>query len=100
MGYYINDLPDGRILPVIGKALFLERFAGAQRTDPTFKENLVCVVDNGIFDAAGYAYDEEELEHFSSPGDYRMKIWLVVPNADELAKSGGKSFKEIKNKNV
>lgn len=84
MGYYINKLPDGRLLPAIGKATFLERFAGAERTDISFKENLVCVVDNGLFDAAGYAYDEREFLDMAR-ADGRKKIWLIVPDAAKLS---------------
>lgn len=34
---------------------------------------VVCVVDNGIFEAAGYAYSASELSYFNSPSDYREK---------------------------
>lgn len=50
---------------------------------PKFQENLVCVVDNGFFAAAGYAYDEKEFECFNSD-DGRDKTWLVYPFASEL----------------
>jgi len=39
---------------------------------------LVCVVDNGPFDAAGYAFDDREKEAFSQPDDLRPKRWLVM----------------------
>ncbi len=49
-----------------------------------FQDDLVCVVDNGIFAAAGYAYDEREFEDFNRP-DGRPKTWLVYPYAKDLA---------------
>ena len=52
MGRYINNIKDGTPLPVHGKAKFLIDKAGATHTDATFKEDLVCVVQNGLFDAA------------------------------------------------
>lgn len=87
MGYYINSLADTTLLPATGKAQFLIEKAGAKLIDPpsVFIEDLVCVVENGFFDAAGYAFCEEEFEVFSTP-DGRPKKWLIVPNAKELAK--------------
>ncbi len=50
---------------------------------PTFDNTLdtfnVCVVSNGMFDAAAIAYSPEELAYFLSPNDTRKKIWLKVP---------------------
>ena len=43
-----------------------------------------CVVDNGFFGAAGYAYDESEMNQFLSP-DGRPKQWLEYIHAKEIA---------------
>lgn len=87
MGYYINKLADGTPLPGKGKAKILIERGGATLIDPptAFKEDLVCVVDNFAFDAAGYCFCEEEFKVFAAP-DGRSKRWLIVPNAKELAK--------------
>lgn len=87
MGYYINNLPNGEKLPSLGKAEALLTIEGAtQIPQPTkFQDDIVCVVDNGIFEAAGYAYSPEELEVFSRP-DGRPKVWLKIPGAKTLAK--------------
>jgi len=45
---------------------------------------MICVVENPMFDAAAYAYCEQEFEYFKRP-DGREKIWLVHPLASELA---------------
>jgi len=39
--------------------------------------NLVCVVDNGFFGAAAYAYSENEMKVFQQSTDGRSKRWLV-----------------------
>ena len=57
----------------------------AELTDPEYQPNLVCVVDNGFFAAAGYAYSNAEFKEFLRD-DGRPKTWLIVPNAKELAK--------------
>jgi len=85
MGYYINENSKGESLPSRGKAraLILD---GAKVVNATFQPNLVCVVENGLFDAAGYCYNEKEFTIFNDPTDYREKIWLVHPQAEKLAK--------------
>lgn len=85
MGYYINQI-NGKILPAKDKANFLiENGAIKVEGKLEFQENLVCVVENFLFDAAGYAYCEFEMDAFNSPYDNRKKTWLIVPNAAELA---------------
>lgn len=42
---------------------------------------LVCLVDNGLFTAAGVAFDENEFKAFNNPEDLRQKIWCIVPRA-------------------
>lgn len=89
MGYYINQI-DGKLLPARGKAQFLIENGAEKVNRPTeFVENLVCVVDNFLFDAAGYIFSESELHAFNDPHDTRPKTWLIVPNAPVL--SGYKS---------
>lgn len=81
MGYYING---------IGTS-FAEKIANLKSkhngvvTTAEFKEDLVCIVDNGFMAAAGYCFDKDEFEAFKHD-DGRPKYWMVVPNAKELAK--------------
>lgn len=85
MGYYINQI-NGNILPAKNKAQFLlENGAKEIEGEIKFQENLVCVVENVFFDAAGYAYNEFEMEEFNNPYDERKRRWLIVPNADKLS---------------
>lgn len=87
MGYYINELPNGQKLPSKGKVNKLLTIEGAELIDEPeeWEEDIVCVVDNGPFEAAAYAYNENELRVFSYP-DGRPKKWLKVPNAKQIAK--------------
>lgn len=49
---------------------------------------LVCVVDNGIFEAAALAYSDEELQYFSRP-DPRPMQWLILNNKEQVEKDAG-----------
>lgn len=85
MGYYINHI-NGKELPAFDKVSKLVSEGATRIGIPSeFQENLVCVVENGFFDAAAYAYDEKEMSKFNNPNDYRSKTWLIVPNADTLS---------------
>jgi hypothetical protein len=73
MGYYIDRTTSG-VLPTTGKANFLIRHGGIQIPQPKqWVENLVCVVENGMFDAAGYMYSQSEMDQFADPRDTRRK---------------------------
>lgn len=39
---------------------------------------LVCVVQNGLFDAAGICYSEAELEEFKETRTGRRRTWLTM----------------------
>lgn len=82
MGYYINTNSKGEPLPINKVHALIQD--GAELTDASFKENLICVVDNGMFMAAGYCFSEDEFEAFNQP-DGRNKIWLIHPKAKELS---------------
>jgi len=78
MGYYIQT-------PEIthGKADYLVDQHGAERVgddaQSTDETHLVCVVENGFFDAAAIVYDERERESFlATADDARPRTWLLV----------------------
>ena len=50
-----------------------------------FVPNLVCVVNNGLFGAAAYAYDEREFKNFNVPGDNRPKRWFIWDEVENFA---------------
>lgn len=88
MGYYI-EVPEKK-----GKAKqIVDMYGGRILLDPPeFKklkpdEALICVVDNGIFDAAGFAFDEAEFNVFVQP-DGRRKVWVIMNRAKACALTG------------
>jgi hypothetical protein len=84
MGYYINKTSKGVELPNAHKADYLI-LDGATEVKAEFQPNLICVIENGPFDAAGFIYSKQEFEYFTDPRDNRPKRWLVHPKAAELA---------------
>lgn len=50
---------------------------------------IVCVVNNGIFEAAGYCYSENEFLAFSDSNDRRSKTWLAFYNVSDIRKAAG-----------
>lgn len=90
MGLYINETPRGR-LPAQQKAKYLPQFVPGTvqilppKSEADFQENMVCVVENGMFDAAAYAFSPSEMMQFAGP-DSRRRTWFIVPGAKELAK--------------
>ena len=78
MGFYIPG-------PSFGKAEILLREHGATEIPPPLSlapiasdKALICVVSNGAFEAAGYAFNQSEFEAFTLPEDRRPKRWFVI----------------------
>jgi hypothetical protein len=86
MGKYVNQTskgPTGASFAEKCQALLED---GAVKVNPTeFQPNLVCVVDNFIFAAAGYAYDEQEFKAFNISSDTRPKQWFVYEKVEQFA---------------
>lgn len=81
MGKYINQI-NGINMPSRGKADILLANGATEILKPKeYRKDLVCVVDNGTFEAAGYVFDEEEFMAFSS-FDGRPKRWFVLPGVE------------------
>lgn len=49
---------------------------------------LIVVVQNGFFDAAGYAYDEREFKAFTEPDDSRPKSFVLIDKEKAKKLSG------------
>ena len=90
MGKYINSIGDDTSgASYQDKCALLER-NGAQKVEPkSFQKDLVCVVNNGPFAAAGYAYSEREFDYFytgfEKGSDPRPHQWYILPNAADYA---------------
>lgn len=89
LGLYIDNIPAGP-LPAKGKADFLLTNAPEARevgrAPFNWLPNLVCVVDNGPFEAAAYCDTADEFRRFSDRNDPRPKRWLMVPGVKEWAR--------------
>lgn len=83
MGYYINppaqhsDLTKAEYLKELGAQEVTMEDATEAVKDPT--KGVICLVDNGLFDAAAWAYDIREVAAFKHPSDKRPKRWFVLP---------------------
>jgi hypothetical protein len=86
MGLYINELPNGTPLPSKGKARVLLNEGATYHQVDKFVPNLVCVVDNGPFEAAAFCYNINEYLAFTDKRDKRPKTWLVWEPVAEVAR--------------
>jgi hypothetical protein len=79
MGKYINQTSKGETgSSAKSKCDALLADGAVEISEPmTFFDNLVCVVNNGPFGAAAYAYDKGEFMAFTDPSDPRPKRWFV-----------------------
>ena len=82
MGKYININLKKQPLGATSKARDLiasgaNRIAEPDGFDQYPGKSVVCVVENGFFDAAAWAYCQSELECFKI-NDGRPKTWLLV----------------------
>jgi hypothetical protein len=88
MGNYINHDSKGKHLGASFESKLKNLIADGAKEIPTpieWNENLVCVVDNGPFAAAGHAYDEREMKAFISGMSGRKYQWLEYEHASLLA---------------
>lgn len=91
MGYYI-EVPENK-----GKARQIIELYGGRilpyaptHEDARADEAIICVVDNGLFEAAGFAYDKAELESFKRPdhGYQRPRTWLIIDRKKAIKLTG------------
>lgn len=77
MGFYIETpYNKGKVLQIISK------YGGEEVDEPLIFDvpegkGLICVVDNGEFEAAGFAYNLNEFLRFKHP-DGRPKRWVII----------------------
>lgn len=86
MGKYVNKTSHGSTgTSAAAKCTDLIADGAIEIPQPKeFIENIVCVVDNGFFGAAAYAYDENELSMFKRP-DGRLKRWFIWSKVKNFA---------------
>lgn len=82
MGKYINKTSKCMVgSSARDKCLAILEDGGVEIDEPkNFIQNLVCVVDNGYFGAAAYAYSEQEMKCFQNSSDTRNKRWFIWEN--------------------
>lgn len=87
MGFYIQG-------PSTSKAPFIvSEYDGKIISEPNNFEDidsnkaLICVVNNGAWDAAAYCHCAREFEYFIDASDPRPKTWLIMDKnkAEELS---------------
>jgi hypothetical protein len=78
MGYYIDVDSSGHALPTLGKADHLIQYEDAiVLQNPTeFVDGMICVANNGFFEAAAFIFCEGEFDAFHDLSDTRRKTWL------------------------
>lgn len=79
MGLYFEWLSTGEPMHPKDKATQMIK-DGATPTQPLkWEPRLVCVIENGPFDAAGWCYNHREFVEFQeTPRDRRRRTWLVA----------------------
>ena len=95
MGYYIDTSASHGKAEIIARELNGEILPGrpAWGAWPQDKA-LIVVVDNGLFEAAGYAYDEREYEAFTLENDKRPRQWVLIGREDAEVHSGKRASDE------
>lgn len=91
MGYYIetpwNKNKAMQICEAVPGTIVLDLADTFQFSDIPEDKALICIVDNGPFEAAAYCYSPEELNEFRKE-DGRPKKWLLMPR-DKAEKLSG-----------
>lgn len=78
MGYYVQTVSVRNKALIIAKAYngkVVSKEAAAMQVEAM---GVIVVVDNGPFEAAGFAYNKEEFKRFTLPGDTRPKKFVVI----------------------
>lgn len=95
MGFYINH-PE---MNSLGKVDFIVSNLGGEiipqpetLQDIPEDKALIVVVNNGMFEAAGYAFDQGEFESFTWERNKRPKVFVQMDKQQAEKLSGYKSF--------
>ena len=89
MGYYIETpWPKNKanlICEAVKDAVIIDE--PKKFSDIPSEYGLICVVDNGPFEAAAFCYNEREFEEFTRQDDPRPRKWVMMDRvvAEKLA---------------
>jgi hypothetical protein len=84
MGYYIETPSSFHKAKQLVDLYKAELVLSPEKFDFSGPDALICVVENGPFDAAGICFDAKERDDFNSPTDPRPKTWLKLPKTKVL----------------
>jgi hypothetical protein len=93
MGYYIETGTNTNKAQIICDTHNGQRIRQPKLwSDIPADEALIVIVNNGMFEAAGFAYDEREFEAFTYTVDYRHKEFVLIDRelAEKLTRFGKK----------
>jgi hypothetical protein len=86
MGYYIQTAaPKGKTEAICKELSGIE--ISQDEAEFFVKEQMgavICVVDNGPFEAAAYCYNLDEFRVFTDPQDARPKRWVTVEDVAKV----------------
>ena len=82
MGCYMKEFGEGNTnkIDILVNKHSAKILLNPEYVDPSSGKVTVCVVSNGLFDAVGVAYDQEEFDRFMRP-DGRARVWLSIDRA-------------------
>lgn len=92
MGYYIEcDHHKGKAAQIIAAldALEISQQEAGELVASSEKCAVICVVDNGPFEAAAYCHNPAEFTTFSRADDPRPKTWLLVNDKNRVEELSG-----------
>jgi hypothetical protein len=81
MGLYLEVDSKGQHLGTKGKADKLIGDGAVEQVHPHYEAFVVCVIDNGPFEAAGFCYSRQEFMNFLQGVGRRPARWLVAESA-------------------
>jgi len=93
MGFYIEGPVLGKaehIVDNLGGTAVTQEEAAQAMNDPS-KGVIVVVNNQGVFEAAAFAFSQQEFDEFVDPSDQRPKKFVVMDRARAEAESGYQS---------
>jgi hypothetical protein len=80
MGYYLqtpgNHNKAAELALMHGGEVVTQEKAAEAMNDPS--KGVICVVDNGAFEAAAFAYSQSEFDVFTRPEEMRPRTFAVI----------------------